>query len=467
MVTPRQVAASAAGIDANRLVDLLDALDADTGIEPHGLIVQRHGHRVVDARWAPHTADRSRLVYSLSKSFTSTALALAIGEGRLALDDRVFDHLPDAFVGVVDGPTLDIRIRHIASMSTGHDHEMLAESFAADPDDPVRGLFHLPPQHEPGSVFAYSQPPVLALATILQRLVGQPLSEYLRPRLLDPLGITDFAWRRYRTGVEPGFSGVFTTLDAIADLGQLLLDDGVVEGRRLLPEGWVAEASRPQVANPGEPNPDWQQGYGFGMWMSRHGYRGDGAFGQLMLVLPEHDAVVAAFTHAIDMQSLLDHIWSHLLPAFDVTATAADDAALSARIASLSLPTAARRLDGTTVAALEGAFTPGDRRPTTHRTVTRVDAKGDHLVIHERGEAAFAITLSDEWSTASNPPTATSACRTADGQVAVDLAFLATPHRLEIRLDPSTRTFSATWPAMPLFGAGLDPTLATMDAPSS
>ena len=114
---------------------------------------------------------------------------------------------------------------------------------AIDPDDPVRGFFAIPPDAEPGTLFAYNQPPVLALATILQRLAGERLVDYLRPDVLDPLGIGELRWAQLRPGLDMGFSGVYTNLDAVARLGQLYLDDGVWDGRRLLPEGWVADAS--------------------------------------------------------------------------------------------------------------------------------------------------------------------------------------------------------------------------------
>src|SRR5205085_9104898 len=152
-------------------------------------------------------------------------------------------------------------------------------------------------------------------ATILQRLTGQRLTEYLRPRVLDPLGIDTFSWTQHRPGIDLGFSGVHTNVDAAARLGQLHLDDGVWNGERLLPEGWVAQASSPQIANPARIEPDWHCGYGFQLWMARHGYRGDGAFGQYMIVLPEHDVVVALFSCAENMQAVLDMLWEHLLPA--------------------------------------------------------------------------------------------------------------------------------------------------------
>jgi CubicO group peptidase (beta-lactamase class C family) len=454
---------SAQGVDPAGIASLLDALEGDGRLEPHGLIVQRHGVRVVEAAWAPHTTDRIRHVYSLSKTFTGTALGLQLGEGRLTLDDLVSDHLPDLFDGA-DERTRRLRIRHIASMSTGHDRETILEAFALDRDDPLRGFLRIPPDHEPGTVFAYNQPPVLALATALQRLAGQRLSEYLRPRLVDPLGIGDLRWKELRPGVEPGYGLAYTNLDAVARLGQLHLDDGVWDGRRILPAGWVAEASTPQVANPGEPEPDWQQGYGFQLWMSRHGYRGDGAFGQYMLVLPEHDAVVAIFSGNEDMQALLDHVWAHLLPAMGPGPRPAGDAdaALAERVATLAVPTACERIGGVAPEPVEATFTRGPGR--SHRSVTSVDVAGDRLVVHE-GDGSFAVPLRTTWTEGPTGHVAASAARGRDGRLVVDLVFLHTPHRLELVLDPATGTCNAVWPAVPLFEAGARTRLSDLRPP--
>jgi CubicO group peptidase (beta-lactamase class C family) len=455
---------SAQGVDPAGVVALLDALEGDERLEPHGLIVQRHGVRLVEAGWAPHTVDRSRLVYSLSKTFTGTALGLQLGEGRLSLDDLVSDHLPELFEDV-DERTRRLRIRHIASMSSGHERETVLEAFALDRDDPVRAFLRIPPDHEPGTVFAYNQPPVLALAMVLQRLAGQRLSDYLRPRVLDPLGIRHLAWAELRSGIQLGYSGVFTSLDAVARLGQLHLDGGTWGGRPILPAGWVAQASAPQVTNPREPTPDWQQGYGFQLWMSRHGYRGDGAFGQFMLVLPEQDAVVAIFSGNEDMQTLLDHVWAHLLPAFGPRSSLAGDGdeELAARIEALAVPTAGERIAGAPPEPLTGTFT---RAPTgrSHRSVTSLVVAGEELTVHERADS-FAVPLRATWTEGPTGHVAASAARDPNGRLAVDLVFLHTPHRLELSLDPALGTFNAVWPAVPLFGVGLSRRLAALRPP--
>jgi hypothetical protein len=454
---------SSQGVRSQGILAFLDALER--AAEPHGLIIQRHGHRIAEGYWAPHTATRSRLVYSVSKTFTGTALALQLGEGRLTLDDFVSDHLPELFDDATPDATRRMRIRHIASMSTGHDRETLLEALTVDPTDPVHGFLSIPPDAEPGTLFAYNQPPVLTLATILQRLAGERLVDYLRPRVLDPLGIGDFQWAQTPSGVDLGYSGVFTNLDAVARLGQLHLDDGVCNGRRILPEGWVADASSVQIAN-GWDDIDWQQGYGFLLWMSQHGYRGDGAFGQYMVVLPEHDAVVAVFSCIERMQVILDAMWERLLPAMEAGALApspADDE-LAQRMAHLTLPSAAERAGGHDLGDVPAmAFTrrPGAR---SHPTVTGIEITGQRMTIREK-ERTIDVSLTNGWSVDDEASIAASATRLADGTLAVDVAFLTTPHRLEIDLDPAAGTFVARWPHVPLFGVGLDPHLASMRPP--
>ena len=453
---------SAQGVDAAGIGALLDVIEAHPGIDPHGVIIQRHGHRIVEGYWAPHTADRTRLVYSLSKSFTGTALALQLGEGRLMLDDLVSEHLPDMFDDEIPEATRRMRIRHIASMATGHDHETLLEALVLDGADPVNGFLHIAPDAEPGTVFAYNQPPVLTLATILERLAGESLVDYLRPRLLDPLGVADFRWTHAPTGVSLGFSGVYTNLDAVARLGQLYLDDGTWGGRRLLPEGWVTDASSVHIPNVGTSDDlDWQQGYGFQLWTSRHGFRGDGAYGQYMVVLPEHDAVVAMFSCTDQMQTVLDAMWEHLLPAMGDGGSRSADAALAERLSTLEVPTAARRVGG---GAPEVPSMTFERRPDTasHSTVTGIDTTGSAMTVHE-DDRTFEVPLTEGW-TVVDSWLAASATSRGDGTAAVHLAFTETPHRIEIELHPADGTFVAHWPLVP-FGAGRDNHLSSMHAP--
>ncbi|MDF3145094.1 serine hydrolase domain-containing protein, partial [Streptomyces sp. T21Q-yed] len=307
---------AAQGVDASGVLAFLDALDNAPDIEPHSLMILRHGHLVASGWWAPYTPERPHLLYSISKSFTATAAGIAAGEGLIRLDDPVISYFPELEADITDPRSRAMLVRHVASMASGHETDTVFAARELDREDLVRGFLLVPPPRDPGTVFAYNQPATFTLAALVQRASGQSLTGYLRPRLLDPLGIGEVAWLCDRSGRELGFSGLHATTDAIARLGQLYLRGGVWEGERLMPEWWVAEATRPQISTAGDGlGNDWQRGYGFKFWMSRHGYRGDGAFGQFCVVLPEHDAVIATTADTWHMPGLLDLVWEHLLPA--------------------------------------------------------------------------------------------------------------------------------------------------------
>ncbi|MEU0120004.1 serine hydrolase domain-containing protein [Streptomyces bobili] len=460
---------SAQGVDASGVLAFLDAVDAAEAIEPHSLMVLRHGRVVAAGWWAPYTPDRLHLLYSLSKSFTSTAAGFAVAEGLIGLDDPVISYFPEFDADITDPRSRAMRVRHVASMASGHEAETLDRARALDRDDLVRGFLLLPPDRDPGTVFAYNQPATYTLGAILQRVTGQTLTAYLKPRLLDPLGFGDLAWLTDRTGRELGFSGLHGTTDAIARLGQLYLREGEADGRRLLPREWIAEATREHIPTAGamgdSDRQDWDRGYGLQFWRSRHGYRGDGAYGQFCLVLPEHDAVIATTAATLDMQGLLNLVWEHLLPAFrpaPLSGRQDADAALADRLSRLALPpTAGMPAPPDRPHAWSGtAFTPygdvcADRPGLTGVTVT-ADGDGWTLTLTE-GEDRLAARLGfGGWTVTEEPvPVAASGGWSDNDTLAVDLAFLETPHRLRVTCSLPARTFTARWSTQPLHGGPL------------
>ncbi|GAA2472572.1 serine hydrolase domain-containing protein [Streptomyces longisporus] len=466
---------AAQGVDAAGVHAFLDALEAAADIEPHSLMIMRHGRLVASGWWAPYTCERPHLLYSLSKSFTATAAGIAAGEGLLRFDDPVISYFPEFDADITGPRSRAMLVRHVASMASGHEAETLDRALAADRADLVRGFLLLPPEREPGTVFAYNQPTTYTLAAIVQRVTGQSLTAYLRPRLLDPLGVGETAWLRDRAGRELGFSGLHATTDAIARLGQLYLQDGVWEGRRLLPEGWVAEATRPHIGN-GDGTAagalsDWQQGYGFQFWTSRHGYRGDGAYGQFCLVLPEHDAVIATTAATEQMQQVLDLVWEHLLPAFGpapLPGRAHEDTALRERLTRLALPPAAGK-SGPPERPWDWAgaeFTPhggvcADQPKLAGVEVTR-SADGWALRLSEDGHELGVQVGAGDWTVTDGPlPTAVSGGWTDADTLAVDVVFLETPHRLTVTCSLPEHTFTARWHTTPLHS----PPLRALRAP--
>jgi CubicO group peptidase (beta-lactamase class C family) len=460
-------------VDPRAVLAFLDALEDCPDLEMHSMMVVRHGHVVAEGWWAPYSADRVQLLYSLSKSFTSTAAALARAEGLLDLDDPVVSHFGELDAEITDPRSRSIRVRHIAAMASGHTREMITEAAMRDPVDLVRGFLLIPPDAEPGTVFAYSQPCTYALGAIVQRNAGMPLTSYLRSRLFDPLGIGPVGWHRWPSGHEQGYSGLHARTEDIAKLGQLYLQRGRWDGRQLIAEDWVDQATSRQVDNPNEPNPDWRQGYGFQFWMARHGYRGDGAFGQFCVILPEHDTVVATTAYTADMQAVLDAMWAHLLPGLGTATASGSDAVqgdLDARLADLRLPACSAR--STPASPEDWTAEPFPVRPgsmgmsmptgLTAVSVARA-ADGWQVTLAEpANEVTFPVGLGS-WlvSTPTDRnggtiPVAASGGWLDDRTLRVEVIFLETPHRMDFACSLTDRVAEAVWRHPPLWPARLD-----------
>src|SRR5260370_32115779 len=154
------------------------------------------------------------------------------------------------------------------------------------------------------------------LSAIVQKATGVTVLDSLKPRLFEPLGIERPTWESSPQGVTTGGYGLSIRTEDIARFGQLYLQKGKWNGKQLVPESWVDAATARQTSNGSSPKSDWDQGYGYQFWRSRHGaYRGDGAFGQYCIVLPEQDAVIAITSGVKDMQAVLNLVWDKLLPA--------------------------------------------------------------------------------------------------------------------------------------------------------
>ncbi|MEO1452015.1 MAG: serine hydrolase, partial [Bacteroidota bacterium] len=157
------------------------------------------------------------------------------------------------------------------------------------------------------------------LSAIIQKTTGEKLVDYLDSRLWKPLNIPKPAWDTCPKGINTGGWGLHIRTEDIAKLGQLYLQKGMWNGKRLLSEDWVEMATTRQTSNGSNPDNDWEQGYGYQFWMCRHGaYRGDGAFGQFCIVMPEQDAVLVGTSGTYDMWKVMNIAWEELLPAFKV-----------------------------------------------------------------------------------------------------------------------------------------------------
>lgn len=313
---------------------------AERGVHDlHSFMLLRHGAVLAEGWWEPFTARTPHMLFSLSKSFTSTAIGLLVDEGRLSIDAPVLDFFPDEAPPAPGANLRAMRVRHLLSMSSGHDQDTfgpMTESLHW-----ARTFLALPVAHQPGTHFVYNTGATYMLSAIAQRLTGQRLLEYLRPRLFEPLGIVGPTWDQSPEGVDAGGTGMRATTEDIARFGQLYLQRGLWQGTRLLSDDWIAQATARQVSNGSSPRSDWEQGYGYQFWRSRHdSYRGDGAFGQFCVVLPAQQTVLALTAGTADMQRVLNLVWQLLLPAISAAPLPDDphaQEALTARLATLRL----------------------------------------------------------------------------------------------------------------------------------
>ena len=308
----------------------------------HSLMIVRHGRVVAEGWWAPYAATEPHQMYSLSKSFTSTAVGLAVAEGRLTVDDTVLSFFPDLAPAEPSANLKAMRVRDLLTMSTGH-HDEDVRDFPYQSDENVVKLFLARPvSHKPGTFFFYNTPASYMLSAIVQKVTGQSVLDYLGPRLFAPLGIVDPTWDASKQGVSLGGFGLNVRTEDIARFGQLYLQRGEWQGKPLVPAAWVDTATARHMSNGSSPTSDWEQGYGYQFWRSRHGfYRGDGAHGQFCLVLPQYDTVIAITSGTRDMASVMNLVWDRLVPALKAEALAADAAAHKALTAKLSTLTLA------------------------------------------------------------------------------------------------------------------------------
>ena len=318
------------GIDDAAILNFVEALSTELGA-PHSMMLLVHGKVIAEGWWTPFVPDAQHMLFSVSKSFTSTAISLLIDEGRLSVESRVIELLPDDAPAQISANLAAMTVRDLLTMTSGHATdtlEAIERSAMAGGSNWARAILAEPIAHVPGSTFVYNSGATYLLSAILTRITGQRLIDYLTPHLFAPLGIHSATWEQCPRGIDVGGWGLALTTEQIAAFGQLLLQGGRWQDAQIVPADWVAEATAFQVPNgdadlrDAEGNvTDSSQGYGYQFWRCQApgAYRADGAFGQMCIFLPEQDAVLVLTNGIESGQSALNVVWEHLLPHLPVT----------------------------------------------------------------------------------------------------------------------------------------------------
>lgn len=406
----------------------------------HGLVLVRHGQIVAEGWWSPYAADQPHQLYSLSKSFTSTAVGMAVAEARLKVDDLVLSFFPDEAPAHPDSNLAAMKVQDLLTMRTGHAEDTTGKLFEAPDHNWARAFLAQPVVYKPGTHFLYNTGATYMLSAIVQKLSGQTLLEYLQPRLFGPLGIQNPTWETSPQGINTGGFGLNVTTGDIARFGQLYLQKGRWQGKPLLPATWVEEATAPHADNSSMGNVDWQQGYGYQFWRCRHGaYRGDGAFGQYCIVFPEQDAVLAITAGVKDMQSVLNLVWEQVLASMKPAPLPPDPQAhakLQAKLASLTLAPQPGQASSPLAAKVSGQhyfFAENDQKiePITLELGEKQDAltirneRGDHHL--DCGHSAW-ISGVTTFSVEEPQPVAATGAWTSDSTYVAKLSLYQTPY---------------------------------------
>ena len=336
----------AQGVSSEGIRAFLNAA-AESSTEFHSFMFLRHGKVIAEGWWDPYDPGLRHTLYSTSKSFTSTAIGLAVSDGLLSVDDRVISFFPDQLPESAEPALEGMTVKDLLTMSAGQDPDPTRIIPSRDTSW-VDAFLALPVADEPGTRFLYSSMATYMLSAIVQKVTGEKLIDYLTPRLFEPLGIEGMDWEVDPKGINTGGWGLRLKTADMAKFGLLYLQKGQWKEEQLLPEPWIEEATSAQIEQaPGMPraardSSDWLQGYGYQFWRCRNNaFRADGAFGQFIIVMPDQDAVIAITAESPDMQSELNLVWEYLLPAMKDQALPADrdsQASLKARLASLTLP---------------------------------------------------------------------------------------------------------------------------------
>ena len=334
----------AEGVSSAGILGFINAAEKSNN-ELHSFMILRHGKVIAEGWWDPYKRSLRHSLYSASKTFTSTAIGFAISENRIKLNDKVISFFPNDLPESISPNLAVLTVRDVLMMSIGQFPE--PTNGVAKSRDWVKIFLATPIVNKPGSVFLYNSMGTFMLSAILQKVTGQKIVDYLRPRLFDPLGITGMDWEENLMSINTGGWGLRIKTEDMAKLGQLYLQKGIWNGNQILPASWIEETTtakifrNPLLAQSKKDSSDWEQGYGYQVWRSRHNtYRADGAFGQYILVLPEQDAVIVIQSETRDMQNELDLVWDYLLPAIKKGKIPADQisqAALKEKLLSLAI----------------------------------------------------------------------------------------------------------------------------------
>ena len=298
------------GVSAKAIAAFIEDLD-ESGIEAHSLMILRHG-KVAFECWAePLGPDIPHVMYSVSKSITATAVGFAIEEGLLSLQTKLLELFPEYRPEKPDENLEKLNVYHLVTMTAGKDVPTLSDKAK---NRWVQDFFDAKWAFAPGEFWRYISENTFMLSAMLARVTGMSLTDYLTPRLFEPLGFDRVPfWEKDGYGIEAGGWGMYLTTEELAKVILCYQQGGVFDGKQVIPEKWAKEAGKKQVENLQYNDLSSTSGYGYGFWRNPvpNSYRADGLFSQFGMVFEDADACFIMTSNEIFEDKARDCVWRH------------------------------------------------------------------------------------------------------------------------------------------------------------
>ncbi len=289
------------GFDSSKLAEGLQAFQ-ENHVNIDSLLIIRNGYVVLDAYFYPYDNSIPHKLASVTKSFTTTLIGIAIDQGIIQLDQPMVSFFPDRTIANLDARKKSITVRHLVSMMNGFESGCLAgdeptlDAMRSNPDW-VQAALDREMVHEPGTVFCYDSPGMHLLSAILQEATGMTELDFARENLFEPMGIRDVYWQSDPQGYTHGWGDLYLKpLDA-AKIGYLWLNQGVWGGKQIVSADWVADSVTAHSSG-------GMDDYGYGWWVSEDSYFALGRGGQNVKIYPAYNAIVVTTASSIDYDQI-------------------------------------------------------------------------------------------------------------------------------------------------------------------
>ena len=293
------------GISSDLFTALLRELDASKDTEMHHFMALRHGKVICECNFAPYPKGMWHITHSMCKSITGMAIGMLIEEEKLKLDENIYDIFPDHINAFSKIFRPVITVENLLTMTSGITFN---ESGIVSGNDWLGSFLNASVNGKPGTEFQYNSLNTYVLSAIVTKRTGETLTEYLTPRLFDPLGITKYYWETCPKGITKGGWGLFLCAEDMAKLGQLYLQRGKWNGQQLVSEYWIEISTARHLKTQND-----TYGYGYQLWMEQRpgSFEYNGMLGQNVIIYPDMDMVLV--TNAGNKEMFQDCIMLNII----------------------------------------------------------------------------------------------------------------------------------------------------------